>query len=149
MKNKEKFRDKIVDIACNDGRLAVDVETNTPVDCNSIDCSGCLFNDKGGCSSEIFNWSEQEYKEPIVISSKDSITISYIKDKFKYISRDKNGTLYVYVNEPKKLSQSDVWTGKGVGGIDGFDFVLPMVKWTDEHAWKISDLKELKIVENY
>ena len=43
MKNKEKFKDEIVDIACNGGMLAVDIETNKPVDCNSVDCGTCLF----------------------------------------------------------------------------------------------------------
>lgn len=49
MKNKEKFKDKIVDIACKGGIIAVDNITYGPVDCNSIDCSNCLFYGCGGC----------------------------------------------------------------------------------------------------
>lgn len=38
-----------------------------------------------------------------------------------------------------------------MGGINlsKFKVDFPMVKYTDEQAWKISDLKKLKVVENY
>lgn len=149
MKNKEKFMDKIVDIACNDGRVAVDVVTNTPVDCNSIDCSSCLFHGKDGCSSEMFNWSEQEYETSVTISSNDMFFLSFIKDKFEYMARDKNGLLYAHEVNPKKYKQYGLWVGEDAIGLYKFNVDFPMVKYTDDVAWKISDLKELKIVENY
>lgn len=30
-----------------------------------------------------------------------------------------------------------------------FDADFPMIKWEDDQDWKISDLKKLKVVENY
>lgn len=67
MENKEKFKDKIVDIACNGGSIAVDKVTYEPVDCNIIDCSSCLFYGCGTCSKALIEWANQEYKDPIVI----------------------------------------------------------------------------------
>lgn len=48
MKNKEKFKDEILDIICKGGNIAVDNITYEPVDCDSIDCGSCLFYDCGG-----------------------------------------------------------------------------------------------------
>lgn len=30
-----------------------------------------------------------------------------------------------------------------------FNIDFPMIKWTDEQPWKISNLKKLKVVKNY
>ena len=43
MKNKEKFKDEIVEIACNNSNVAVDNETNKPVKCHRLYCGNCLF----------------------------------------------------------------------------------------------------------
>lgn len=151
MKNKEKFKDKIVDIVCNGGTLAVDIETNEPVDCNTFDCDKCLFHVSGfgACSDVMKVWVNQEYKGPNVISWSDSFFLGFIKDKFKYIARDENGDLYAHAIKPKKYGGCGVWIGMDDINLSKFKVDFPMVKHTDEQAWKISDLKKLKIVKKY
>lgn len=151
MKNKEKFKDKIVDIACNGGTLAVDIETNEPVDCNIFDCSKCLFygSEFGACYDAMKIWVNKEYKDPNVISWNDSLFLGFIKDKFKYIARYENGNLYAHAINPKKYKEFGVWDGKDTMNVSKFNVDFPMVKYTDEQAWKISDLKKLKIVKKY
>lgn len=75
--------------------------------------------------------------------------LSFIKDKFEYMARDKNGLLYAHEVDPKKYKQYGLWVGEDAIGLYKFNVDFPMVKYTDDVAWKISDLKELKIVENY
>lgn len=151
MKNKEKFKDKIVDIVCNGGTLAVDIETNEPVDCNTFECGKCLFyvNEFGTCYYSMKKWVNQEYKDPNVISLNDTLFLGYIKDKFKYIARDENGYLYAHAIKPKKYEECGIWIGMGGINMSKFKVDFPMVKYTDEQAWKISDLKKLKVVKNY
>lgn len=150
MKNKEKFKNEIVDIICNGDSIAVDKEIRVPIACTNIECDNCLFYTiKGNCVDILVEWANQEYKEPIVISQNDIVFLSYISDRFKYMARDKCGYLYVYAIDPKKHDYCGFWIGGVSVGIFDFGIDFPMVKYTDERAWKISDLKNLKVVENY
>lgn len=151
MKNKEKFKNEIVDIVCNGGSLAVDIETNKPVDCATIDCRKCLFysTEFGACSNVMKIWTNQEYKESDIISYNDSLFLNFIKDGYEYITRDKNGRLYGHFSEPKKYVHNGVWIGTTESELYKFNVDFPMIKWSDEQPWKISDLKKLKVVKNY
>lgn len=64
MKNKEKYANDILEIACRDSRLAFDKTTNKVVPCNSLCCPNCLFGHN--CDEEIKEWFESEYVEPPV-----------------------------------------------------------------------------------
>lgn len=151
MKNKEKFKNKIADIVCNGGSLAVDIETNEPVDCSTFDCNKCLFygSEFALCSNVMKNWANQEYKETNVISYNDSLFLNFIKDDCEYIARDKNGCLYIYFVEPKKRRNYGFWEGGIQARLNNFNIYFPMIKWSNEKPWKISDLKKLKVVKNY
>jgi hypothetical protein len=149
MKNREKFKDEIINIVCNGGNLAVDKEKYTPIPCIKIECNRCLFYDDGCRIGKLKEWAEKEYKDTTVISRSDIIFLTYIKDEFKYMARHENGNLYAYEVNPKKYKQYGFWVGGVAASIFKFDVDFPMVKYTDEQAWKISDLKKLKVVENY
>lgn len=122
MKNKEKFKDEIVDIVCN----------------------GC-----GDCSDMLIERARREYKKPIVISYNDALFLNFIKDDYNYIVRDKNGDLFAYVSIPEKAQDRGIWIGTSGVGLYKFNIVFPMIKWSDEQPCKISDLKKLKKVINY
>lgn len=149
MKNREKFKDEIVDIACKGGNIAVDNITYEPVNCNSIGCDTCLFDGCCDCSDMRIEWAEREYKKSDVISSKDILFLGFIKDNYEYIVRDKDGSLYAYVTTPKKHQDSGIWLENSGVNLDKFNIDFPMIKWSDEQPWKISDLKKLKVVKNY
>lgn len=87
MKNKEKFKDEIVNIVCKGGNIAVDNITYEPVDCNIIDCGTCLFYGCGTCSDMLIEWARREYKKPVVISDKDCVFLNFIKEDYKYSKR--------------------------------------------------------------
>ena len=62
MKNKDKYREQIIEIAMNGDAFAVDKKTNEPVPCPRLAsfCRICLF-DKGTiCSESRKEWLEQE-----------------------------------------------------------------------------------------
>lgn len=150
MKNKEKFKNEIVDIICNGDSIAINKETYTPVPCCKTSCDKCLFyTEKLLCVDALVEWASQEYKDPIVISQNDIAFLSYIPNKFKYIARDNSDNLYAFDVEPKKYGDYGFWCGNDAMGIFRVNIDFPMIKYTDDKAWKISDLKKLKVVENY
>ena len=155
MKNKEKYSKEIVEIACEGHELAVSKETGKPVQCATImNCSKCALN-AGNYSSCVDNrkeWAESEHIEKPVISKKDRAFLEYIKEEFKYITRDDgNKQLFAWSAKPKRGLTINEWldsSGDAIG-LYGFNLELPMVKWLDEEPWLIEDLKKLKVVENY
>ncbi len=66
MKNKEKFRKEIIDIALENGTIAVIKETGKPKACKETICPECIFYcmRKNECSALAKEWAENEYTEP-------------------------------------------------------------------------------------
>lgn len=145
MKNKEKYASEIIEIACSGGSIAVTKEGEHVVRCGNIACSECLFVPLD--CEKIREWAESEYIEKPVISKKDRAFLEYLKC-YKYIARDDDGELYIYMSIPTK--RSDCWGADGAyRSLRGLDIDFPMVKWSDEEPWLIEDLKKLEVVDEY
>lgn len=95
---------------------------------------------------KLAEWAESEYIESAKISKKDRAFLNYIK-WYKYIARDGDGELYVYITKPKKGLRN--WAGARFKSLTGLDIDLPMVKWSDSEPWLIEDLKKLEVVDEY
>lgn len=154
MKNKEKFAKEIVEIACACAIAAVDKNTGKPKNCSALDCDKCLFSKgKIGCDSrkKLREWAESEYIEKPVISKKDRAFLEYLRDNFKTIARDENGTICVFTGISKKSEVRSAFVYDGFyRNISNLFYVdLPMVKWEDDEPWLIEDLKKLEVVEDY
>lgn len=68
MKNKEKFRDEIFEIACKGGSVAVDENTNKIVSCGELCCAECKFNSLAyNCSELCEQYLNEEYKNPAAV----------------------------------------------------------------------------------
>lgn len=151
MKNKEKFAKEIIELACNGCIIAVSKYTRKPVNCDNILCDDCAFSDEVGCNIALREWAESEYIEKPVISKRDKAFLEYIGEECKFIARDENGELFVYIEEPHKLVYSwivDCYENV-ICEIDTFNIDLPMIKWEDCKPWLIEDLKKLEVVEEY
>lgn len=71
-----------------------------------------------------------------------------IKDSYKYIARDSNGDIFLYIDKPEKSSK--LWcSDMEYLSIIRFDVDFPMVKWEDKEPWKIEDLKKFEVCEKY
>lgn len=151
MKNKEKFIDKLADFACIRDNIAMNVKGEV-VGCRSIQCKDCEFYEKGAdCETVIRRWLEEEYIEPLMISRKDIRLLDCIEGDYKYIARDYDGDIFLYINKPEKCF--GVWYSKRGKGeyvsIKSFDVCFPMIKRADTEPWKIDDLKKLEVCEDY
>lgn len=151
MKNKEKNSKKIVEIACDGNRIAVDKCTGKVDSCDCIACGNCLFYGKHGCDKKRREWAESEYVELHVISKSDRTFLDYIKEEYKYITRDEDGDLFAWSAKPKKGLILNEWlyTSSNTIGLYAFNLDLPMVKWEDYEPWLIEDLKKLEVVDSY
>lgn len=145
MKNREKFAEKIFDIACD--CIAVSNKTGEPKACDRMDCDECMF--CKSCNEETVKaWANAEYIEHYKISKKDRDFLEYAASRFEYVARDECGSTYMYKYRPTK--EEDRWAlGGNYVDITVFDIKFPMVKWSDEEPWSIEDLKKLEVVEDY
>lgn len=145
MKNREKYKEELLDIACAGKRIAIDKQTMQIRGCEGLSCGNCLFS-CGDCDTKLAEWTESEYVEPVKISKKDRAFLDYLKD-YKYIARDGDGELYAYITKPKKGIRN--WADARFKSLRGLDIGFPMVKWSDAEPWLIEDLKELEVVDEY
>lgn len=146
MKNREKYAEELLNLACTGKRIAIDKRTMQIRGCEAFPCGLCLFRDCDGCSKKLAEWAESEYVEPVKISKRDRTFLDYIEG-YKYIARDGDGELYVYITKPKKGLRN--WADARFKSLRGLDIGFPMVKWSDAEPWLIEDLKELEVVDEY
>lgn len=145
MKNREKYAEELLNVACEGKRIAIDKQTMQIRGCEGLSCGNCLFS-CGDCDTKLAEWAESEYVEPVKISKRDRTFLDYIEG-YKYIARDGDGELYVYITKPKKGLRN--WADARFKSLAGLDIDLPMVKWSDDEPWKIEDLKKLEVADEY
>ena len=100
MKNREKYAEELLNVACAGKRIAIDKQTMQIRGCEGLSCGNCLFS-CGDCDTKLAEWAESEYIETVKISKRDRTFLDYIEG-YKYIARDGDGELYVYITKPKK-----------------------------------------------
>lgn len=107
MTNREKFAEKILDIACSGDAIAVNKVTLEPIACHGTACEECLFNfiDNELCRNRRKKWANSEYVEPPVDWSKvavdtpilvrDSVSLGWTK---RYFARYENGSVVTWAD---------------------------------------------------
>lgn len=151
MKNKEKFKKEIVELACDGNDVAVRKSTGKPIDCDDIECGECLLLGDKSCTKLRREWAESEYAEKLVISKRDRAFLDYLRDRWKYMARDNvSNTVYAFTKIPEKSKFGHfAYTGEARRISSDFNVVFPMAKWSDDSPWLIKDLKKLEVVEEY
>ena len=104
MTNREKYAEQILDIVCNGGSVAVDLEKQKPVDCTEIRCRECKFEMSGiSCGSLRKQWCNEEYTEPPIDWSKVPVDTPILvrdneNDKWtrRYFAKYENGQVYAW-----------------------------------------------------
>lgn len=81
-----------------------------------------------------------ERKEKPKLTEDEKVILRNLPKKYKYIVRDKNETLYIYMDKPKK--ESLYWDSANFCGLGVFEHLFQFIKWEDEEPYLISDLLE-------
>lgn len=157
MKNREKYAEELLNIACAGKKIAIDKRTMQIRRCKGLSCVRCLLDEYDDCGAKLAEWAESEYVEPAKISKKDRAFLDYIDNRFKYIARDEDGTLFIFETKPLKVVAQKRMNPLLMGGwmyalnrnMSDFNINFPMVKWSDAEPWKFDDLKKLEVVDEY
>lgn len=154
MLNAERFKEEILNIVNDDFSLAVNKNNpNGVYKCGSFPCSVCMFSKlKDGnvrCTINRMNWLLSEYKEPIKLTRTEySLLRHAYKLNYKYIARDKDGDISLYLDEPDKDILTEFWHGKEYE-FTLFNNLFPFIKWEDLEPTSIQEvLENCEVVEN-
>lgn len=143
MTNGEKYRNEI--LALLEDRKKFAIRANNPtkiIKCNDLEqCRGCLFDD-GTCDGSKTKWLISEYKEPIKLTRTEYLLLCHVyKLSYKYIARDKDGDISLYLDEPDKDILTEFWHGKEYE-FTLFNNLFPFIKWTDDKPTSIKGILE-------
>ena len=103
MKNREKYADKIIDIAVM-SKLAL--KDGKPVPCIEMRCSECGFlSANHPCANNVREWLDSEYITPSVDWSKVAVDTPILVKDYKadpwerrYFAKYENGKVYAWAN---------------------------------------------------
>ena len=135
MKNIEKYFDELIkcdegdndDNACCYWRIEIKKDEN----CGDWSCDQCR--------KEFLKWLNKEYKEPIRPTDNEKEILKIIGNDYKYIARDRNGKLCVYVEKPYR--DRYLWMSESLYcNIDVFNHLFQFIKWEDEEPYSIEKL---------
>ena len=112
MKNREKYADKIIDIAV---RSKLALKNGKPVPCTWMRCSECgFFSTNRSCTSKMCEWLDLEYAEPPVDWSKVAVdTPILVRDnegsvwRKRYFAKFENGKVYAWLAGATSWSVDD------------------------------------------
>lgn len=104
---------------------------------------------KDSCSIAAMLWLLSEYKEPIKLTRTEYSLLRHVyKLNYKYIARDKNGDISVYLDEPDKDILTEFWHGKEYE-ITLFNNLFPFIKWEDKEPILIKGvLNNCEVIED-
>lgn len=148
MINAEKFKDELLEILSENRYIEVDKSNRKIRKCTGNNCPKCMFGitalgkGRDSCSIAAMLWLLSEYKEPIKLSRLEYDILKYISDNTKhmYITRNKNGNLYIFDIDPRKSKADDLWTSRGTSWLGVFNKLFKFVQWEDSEPTSIEDV---------
>lgn len=118
MTNRERYAEKILDIAVTGHPFAINIngEVNS---CGKVPCDECIFRKNKvtdiSCGEKIKEWSEQEYVEPPVDWSNVAVdTKVYVRDsdrghwKPRYFAKFEDGKIFTWTCGATSFSANDL-----------------------------------------
>lgn len=152
MLNKEKYLDDIVKFAVINDSFAINKDTMEVTGCEDLVCSECLFFDKDkpmrDCSNVIIKFLDDEYVETPRLSATECTILENLDDKWKYIARDSDKTLYLFTGKPYITEWDDdkhMWDCKVEYDVAEFPYtnLFQFIQCKTEHCYVINELIKL------
>lgn len=152
MLNKEKYIDDLVKFATINDSFSIKKDTMEVIGCEDLVCSECLFFDKNkpirDCSNIIVEFLNNEYIERPILSVTECNLLENLDDKWKYISRDSDKTLYLFTGKPYLTEWDDgkyIWDCKVEYEVVEFPYtnLFEFIKCKEEHCYVIDELIKL------
>jgi hypothetical protein len=70
----------------------------------------------------------------------EKIIAKNIDKNYKWMARDRDGSLYAYEEKPKKAKIAEMWYAGCCSTLITFSHMFPAIKWEDEEPTRISDI---------
>lgn len=139
--NSEKYAKDIIEIVSSIISFGFDKNDSKIHDCCDMSCFDCLFysRDDEDCTERKKCWMDEEYT-PYTISKRDRMFLDYVDSKYKYMSKSTKGNVYFLKDVDDDYA--DVL-------IRCINIDFPMIEPGCKKPWKIEDLKQLQVVDNY
>lgn len=141
-----KYRDGSVRIVGGNGDLLdSEMEKQNMLNCfdENLKDSGCV---RDLDIVSVYEFTEVWKREEPTITEDEKVILRNLPEKYRFITRDKSGELYIYQNKPGKGEEA--WQN-GVGNVViylmVFNHLFQMVRWEDDEPWKIEDLLNLDV----
>lgn len=147
MLNAEKWKKEILDITEEGYYFAVSKDgQNIARSCDGLKCENCIFDEEDnrdcGCNFSRMKWMLSEYKEPVKLTRMECSLLRHVyKLNYKYIARDKDGDISLYLDEPDKDLLAEFWHGKEYE-FTLFNNLFPFIKWKDKEPTEIKEVLE-------
>lgn len=74
----------------------------------------------------------------IKLTEDEKVILKNINKKYKWIARDKDGGLFIYIEKPIKLTNH--WSCYTASPLDVYSHLFTCIKWEDEEPYLIEDL---------
>lgn len=143
MLNGEKNKKKILDLTEGGYYFAVRKDgQNIARSCDGLNCEDCIFDEEEdcGCSFSRMKWMLSEYREPVKLTRSEYSLLRHVyKLYYKYIARDKNGDISLYLDKPDKDLLTEIWHGKEYA-FTLFNSLFKFVKWEDLEPTSIEEV---------
>lgn len=90
------------------------------------------------CKELLWERKEEPKPKPNLTEDEKVILRNLPKKRYEWISRDENGSIYLYKRKPNKGSYSwGVWGGVS---LFPFDHIFEFIKWEDDEPYSIEEL---------
>lgn len=145
MKNIEFYRDelsleihenihcKICMLARNKGKLVMESHLFCPFEKSCPD------------DKEMIDFLLEEHTEPIELTDDERTILKNVDEEYKYIARDKGGSLNLFEAKTLKISDVEEWFSVGDTEYEHFPFanMFKFISWKDDEPYFIADLLEV------
>lgn len=142
MLNKQFYKDQLED-------LLITGQTHVICSFKKEHLKGCSdyceYEGSGGCYTcqEAFkNWLNEEHQESIKITLFEKLALMLLlQEGYDWIAKDKDGSIYGYVDIPFK--DDYFWRVNGGGGyidLELFNVLFNFIQWTDEEPTHLQTL---------
>ena len=149
MLNAERYKNEILEKSNVVFDFSISKDRHTIEKCLGV-CDNCIFCNMGEhCSNVKVKWLLSEYKEPVKLTRLEyEVLKHYYNDSYKYIARDENGDLFLYIAKPSK--GSNIWRSiSDHHNLYDFRKKFQFVKWEGEEPTLIKDvLENCEVVED-
>lgn len=103
----------------------------TDTECSCDDCTEC--------QKQFFEWLNEEYKEPIKLTSDEKVILRNLPKEYNWIVRDSSN--YICIHQEKPMKMTAFWDSDSkTKAITIFNDLFQFIKFEDKEPYSIEEL---------